>query len=175
MPHRRASRPGQPSRSPRRVPYPTTGRRRPAAWARLRGPVGARPPRDWIQISVTALPGVAAIIALVFASLSVRATNSQLQETRQQLQTTEQGQITDRYTAAAGQLGSPDPEVRLGGIYALQRLATDSPHDQTTIMTVLASYIRLRAQGTPPPGPGQSLTHRRRCGLKCHRGPQSQS
>ena len=62
-----------------------------------------RLPRDWIQISVTALPGLAAVIALIFTSLSIRATNAQLQ-------ITEQGQITDRYNAASGET------IRLGGV-----------------------------------------------------------
>jgi hypothetical protein len=52
--------------------------------------VPTRPPRDWIQISVTALPGLAAVIALIFTSLAIRATGDQLQ-------IAEQGQITGRY------------------------------------------------------------------------------
>jgi hypothetical protein len=76
--------------------------------------------RDWLQISVTALPGLAAVIALIFAWLSVNATNYQLQ-------TAQQGQITDRYNAAITNLGSSSVDVRLGGIYALQRIMQDSP------------------------------------------------
>jgi hypothetical protein len=37
-----------------------------------------------------------------------------------------QGQITDRYTAAVGQLGHADRNVRLGGIYALARIMDES-------------------------------------------------
>ena len=151
MPPGRTSRPGQPFPSPRR----------PAAWARRRRrPVGTSPPRDWIQILVAALPGLAAIIALVFASLSVRATNSQLQETRQQLQTTEQGQITDRYNAAITNLGSSSVDVRLGGIYALQRIMQDSPRDQPTVVAVLCAFVRDHAKtatAKPPQMPGTSL------------------
>jgi len=36
---------------------------------------------------------------------------------------TEQGQITDRYTKAVEQLGSDKLDVRIGGIYALERIA----------------------------------------------------
>jgi hypothetical protein len=81
-----------------------------------------RPPRDWIAIGVTALPGIAALVALLFTYLSVRATNGQLDETKQQLQITEQGQITDRYNAAITNLGSRSVDIRLGGIYSLHRL-----------------------------------------------------
>ncbi len=59
-----------------------------------------------------------------------------------------EGQITDRYTKAIDQLGAvlpgdkPNLEVRLGGIYALERIARDSPRDQQTIMDVLCTYVR---------------------------------
>ena len=56
----------------------------------------------------------------------------------------EQGHIMDRYTKAIAQLGKledgkPNIEVRLGGIYALERLASDSPRDHWTIMEVLSA------------------------------------
>lgn len=46
----------------------------------------------------------------------------------------EQGHITDRFTKAIEQLGKldgdrPNIEVRLGAIYALERIAIDSPRD----------------------------------------------
>ena len=80
-----------------------------------------------MQAIGTVLIGIAAIAALWFTGQSVRATNGQLEETRQQLQIVEQGQITDRYNAAITNLGSPSVDVRLGGIYALQRIMQDSP------------------------------------------------
>jgi len=107
-------------------------------WARPSPPASTRPPRDWIQISVTALPGLAAVIALIFTSLSIRATDVQLQ-------VAEQGQITDRYNAAITNLGSPSIDVRLGGIYALQRIMQDSPRDQPTIVAVLCAFVRDHA------------------------------
>ena len=75
----------------------------------------------------------------------MRATNGQLQETRQQLQIAEQGQITDRYNAAVTNLGSPSVDVRLGGIYALQRIMQDSPRDQPTVVAVLCAFVRDHA------------------------------
>jgi hypothetical protein len=62
----------------------------------------------------------------------------------------EQGHITDRYTKAIAQLGKLDGdkrniEVRLGGIYALERIALDSPRDHWTIMEVLTAYVRRNA------------------------------
>ncbi|MFI6482259.1 pentapeptide repeat-containing protein [Nonomuraea sp. NPDC050663] len=67
------------------------------------------------------------------------------------LKATQQQQITDRYTKAVEQLGSAQADVRLGGIYALQRLATDSPRDRDTIREVLASFVRGHDLCTPLP------------------------
>jgi hypothetical protein len=61
-----------------------------------------------------------------------------------------EGHLTDRYTKAVEQLGSDKIEVRLGGIYALERLMRDSPTDQPTIVEVLAAYIRQHAPRTNP-------------------------
>ena len=84
---------------------------------------------------MTALPGLAAVIALSFTWVSVNATNNQLQ-------IAQQGQITDRYNAAITNLGSPSVDVRLGGIYALQRIMQDSPRDQPTVVAVLCAFVR---------------------------------
>jgi hypothetical protein len=95
-----------------------------------------RPPRDWIQIIATALPGLAALIALIFTWQSINATTD---ATNRQLQVTGQGQVTDRYNAAITNLGDSSVDVRLGGIYALQRIMQDSPRDQTTVVAVLCA------------------------------------
>ena len=59
---------------------------------------------------------------------------------------TQEGQITDRFTKAITQLGDKDKlEVRLGGIYALERIAKDSDKDHWTIMEVLTAYVRENA------------------------------
>ena len=43
-----------------------------------------------------------------------------------------EGQVTDRYTKAIEQLGSDKLDVRIGGIYALERVARDSAKDHPT-------------------------------------------
>ena len=50
--------------------------------------------------------------------------------------------MTDRYTKAIEQLGSEKLDVRIGGIYALERIARDSARDHPTVMEVLAAFIR---------------------------------
>lgn len=61
------------------------------------------------------------------------------------LRLNQEGQITDRFSKAVEQLGSAHAEVRLGGIYALQRIAHDSPRDHWTIMETLTAYVRHRS------------------------------
>ncbi|GAA3541721.1 pentapeptide repeat-containing protein [Amycolatopsis ultiminotia] len=52
------------------------------------------------------------------------------------------GQFTDRYTKAIDQLASEKTTERLGGIYALEHLMTESERDHTTVVEVLAAFIR---------------------------------
>jgi uncharacterized protein YjbI with pentapeptide repeats len=89
----------------------------------------------------------------------------QLSDTRKSTQdslaVTRQGQITDRFTRAVDQLGSqnddkkPKVETRVGGIYALERIARDSLADtqdpdarknQKVIMEILTAYVRENAR-----------------------------
>lgn len=64
------------------------------------------------------------------------------------LTTAREGQITDRFTRAVDQLGATDIdgnpaiEIRLGGIYALERIANESEKDYWPIMEILTAYIR---------------------------------
>jgi len=75
--------------------------------------------------------------------------------TRETLRITEQGQITERFTRVIDQLGATDDngrprlEIRLGGIYALERIAKDSrERDYSTVMEVLTAYARENAPYT---------------------------
>ena len=57
-----------------------------------------------------------------------------------------EGQVADRYTKAIEQLGSDKLDVRIGGIYALERIARDSAKDHPTVMGVLTAFIREHSQ-----------------------------
>jgi len=65
--------------------------------------------------------------------------------TSQTLRTTQEGQITDRFTKAITQLGDKNIAVRLGGIYALERIAKDSASDHWSVMEVLTAFVREQA------------------------------
>ena len=62
-----------------------------------------------------------------------------------------EGQVTDRYTKAIEQLGSDKLDVRIGGIYALERVARDSARDHPTVMEVLTAFIREHSHEQWPP------------------------
>jgi uncharacterized protein YjbI with pentapeptide repeats len=51
--------------------------------------------------------------------------------------------ITELYTKAVEQLGSDRAAVRLGGLYALERLAQDNPAHRQTIVDVICAYLRM--------------------------------
>jgi hypothetical protein len=79
-----------------------------------------------------------AVAALWFSAKSLGATEKQYT-------LGERGQVTDRFTKAVEQLGSDKLDIRLGGIYSLERLARDSPADRVVIFEVLGAYIRTHA------------------------------
>jgi uncharacterized protein YjbI with pentapeptide repeats len=60
--------------------------------------------------------------------------------------------VTELYTKAVEQLGSDKAPVRLGGLYALERLAQDNPTQRQTIANVLCAYLRMpyTLPGDPP-------------------------
>lgn len=108
----------------------STGRRRPA--------LRKESQPDWRQ-TLTTLSGIASVLLVAVGLFYTNTAN------RSQRQLTERGQVTERFTRAIDQLGSKDVDVRLGGIYGLERLMRDSPSDQPNIIEVLSAYVRLHA------------------------------
>ena len=102
--------------------------------------------KDLFQALGLMMAGVAGAIGVYFTWRNLSQTR---QSTERTLWLTEQGQITERFTRAIEQLGETDDngkpklELRLGGIYALERIAKDSPErDYSTVMEVLTAYVR---------------------------------
>ncbi len=73
----------------------------------------------------------------------------------QNLMVSQEKYKTDLFTKAIEQLGSEKLEVRLGGIYALERIARDSEKDHGPIMEVLTAFVRLHAPW-PPEKPAEA-------------------
>jgi hypothetical protein len=87
---------------------------------------------------IQAVGGLALLIGLYFTAKTWR--------------TTQEGQVTDRFTKAINQLGEAGPEklaLRLGGIYALERIARESKREYWPIMEILTAYVREHAPWSP--------------------------
>jgi uncharacterized protein YjbI with pentapeptide repeats len=65
--------------------------------------------------------------------------------------------VTEAFTRAIEQLGSDRPEVRLGGIYALERISQESEEFHWPIMETLTAYVRENAPWPPRKDNGQAL------------------
>jgi hypothetical protein len=100
-------------------------------------PSGAAQKQEVVATSAQILGGTALLLGLYL--------------TWRTLQVNRQGQITERFTRAIDQLGATDNEanklfeIRLGGIYALERIAKESEEDYWPIMEVLTAYVRQNA------------------------------
>jgi uncharacterized protein YjbI with pentapeptide repeats len=53
-----------------------------------------------------------------------------------------EGQITERFTRAVEQVANDKLDIRLGGIYALERIARDSRSHYEPVMEVLSAFLR---------------------------------
>jgi Pentapeptide repeats (8 copies) len=98
-------------------------------------------------------PGASVRKALVVAVAQIlggTALLSGLYFTWRTLQVNREGQITDRFTRAIEHLGKVEDgkklfEIRIGGIYALERIARESEVDYWPIMETLTAYVRQNA------------------------------
>ena len=100
------------------------------------------------------------IITVLFVLVGMHWTQRRVQAAEKTADVVEEGHITDRFTKAIAQLGDCKMAIRLGGIYALERIAKDSEKDHGPIMEVLTAYVRENApsreeeEDTPEaPGP----------------------
>ncbi len=87
------------------------------------------------------MSGLAALFGVFLAIL-------RSEENKRQNDTAEQGQITERLNKAIENLGKSDKdgdpviEVRIGALFALERIAQDSIRDHIQIMEIFCAYIR---------------------------------
>ena len=109
--------------------------------------------KDFALLMAQIAGGVALFFGLYFTWLRVEIS-------QRILETQQDQQVTERFTRAIDQLGAMDDqgkkrlEIRLGGIYALERIARDSPEmDYMTVMEALTAYIRENAPWDKAPWP----------------------
>lgn len=103
---------------------------------------------------------LAGVLALVFAVWrGVLA--------HRQSETAEQGLVNERYQTGAEMLGSDVLAVRLGGIYALQRLAEDHPEQyHIQIMRLLCSFVRFPTEDQKPESGQATIEPESRLGVR---------
>ena len=85
---------------------------------------------------------VAQIVGGAFVLIGVAATLQSVKQTHVSIELARQGQVTERFTRAIEQLGSAQRDVRVGGLYALERIAKDSQADAPTVLEVVAAFVR---------------------------------
>lgn len=142
--------PGEPRRSPA-----TFGVEQRLALGRTEDPIRLAVKLDWIA-RVTGMVGVISVL-LVGSGLYLTH-----KATSEQQRLTIQGQTSERFRNAIDQLGQEGDDklsIRLGGIYALERLMHDFPNDAPTVIEVLCAFVRTHAARpevapeTAPPSP----------------------
>jgi hypothetical protein len=89
------------------------------------------------------LAGLGATL-LIYAAIRQAQTASSRHEA--QTKADLQRRITESFSKAIEQLGSDKLEVRLGGIYALERISQESPRDYWTVMENLTAFVRERTR-----------------------------
>lgn len=128
------------------------------------------------DIRTTLLQGIGGAVLLLGAYFTYRQLQNgrdQLEVARQQAQATaeqageqlalaQQGQVTERFTRAVDQLGSPEVDIRIGGIYGLERIARDSAADRVAVVEVLAAFVRNHAPWPPKTQSGEPVDRLRR-------------
>ena len=94
---------------------------------------------------VQIITGLLVLAGLYWTSRRVLAAEDNVRVGQDNVRVAEEGHITDRFTKAIAQLGDGNMAIRLGGIYALERIAKDSKKDHGPIMEVLTAYVRENA------------------------------
>jgi hypothetical protein len=140
------------------------------------------------DVRVGLLQAVAAVAVLAAAVVTFQQLDTDRRLLRQQLAVAGQEQATERFARALDQLGSEQLEVRLGGIYGLERIAARGAElaadgepgsggmrgaeppaavegwpsqDRVQVSEVLSAYVRTTSR-RPPVGPptGSTLASR---------------
>jgi hypothetical protein len=93
---------------------------------------------------VGAVGAFATAAALAWAGVQNARTAARRHE--EQTNADRQRRITESFSKAVEQLASEKIEVRLGGIYTLERISKESPDDQWVVMETLTAFVRERAR-----------------------------
>lgn len=82
------------------------------------------------------------LLSLYLTYRNVKIAQENTRIANENLRVMDEGKLTDRFSKAVELLGNEKLEIRLGGIYALERIARDSQKDHWTVMEVLTAFVR---------------------------------
>jgi uncharacterized protein YjbI with pentapeptide repeats len=106
---------------------------------------------DAIKSGLTIGAGTGGVFALLL--LAVRRQWHQELTAQDTVDDATERRVTELYSKAVEQLDSEKAPVRLGGLYALERLAQASPTHRQTVVNVLCAYLRMPYQPLEPEPP----------------------
>jgi len=110
------------------------------------GAISKLTPQELIQLQqnlITAENNARVTLAQIIGGLVVLLG---LYATFKNVRVAEEGKLTERFSKAVELLGSEKLDVRLGGIYALERIARDSLKDHWTVMEILTAFVREQSK-----------------------------
>ena len=119
-------------------------------------------PKRGLWLGVAILAAVVVILVLIrstrlalgaglLAAGALIITARSYRHARRRLEVTQPGRVTGRHTGAIGKLDSRRLKTRIGGVYDLERIALGSAADHSTMMEVLAEFIREHSREKWPP------------------------
>jgi len=91
---------------------------------------------------IQGIGGTVLLIGLYFTYQNLKAT-------QRNVEIAEDKQVTERFSKAVDMLSSASMHTRLGGIYALERIARDSDDDYWQVMEVLTAFVRSESPWPP--------------------------
>jgi hypothetical protein len=101
---------------------------------------------DIVRLALTVVAGIGGIVALVVSyrrqSITEEAHIRQILTDQHDEYDARERRITELYAQAITQLASERAHIRVGGMYALERLAQDNPIHRQTVLNVLCAYLR---------------------------------
>ncbi|WP_159061283.1 hypothetical protein [Streptomyces europaeiscabiei] len=114
-----------------------------APQVQVSGPLRPGDTYDAIKIALAVVAGVGGVVALVVAYR--RQHLSEATDLREYDKA-----LIERFGAAAEQLGTDQPAVRMAGAYAMARLADEWPQERQMCIDVLCGYLRMPHAPDPP-------------------------
>jgi uncharacterized protein YjbI with pentapeptide repeats len=106
---------------------------------------GMTNPKDLAEIENSYRATLAQILGGIAIGIGLYYTWRRVIIAEKELKISQEGQITERFTRAVDQLGRKELEIKLGGIYALERIANESDKDYWPIMEILTAYVRMHS------------------------------